>query len=203
MDRELRRLFGMIVRRDRSGVSDLIRVSPALARAALKEGASRQAAKSNFLTEIMHYVYGGDTSLHVAAATHWPEGVRLLLKAGADTASSNRHRQTPLHYACAGGPNLAGWRPVDQAAAIRALLDAGADPNVIAKGGVTPLHSAVRNRCALAVETLLRAGANPTSRNDSGSTPAHLAKVTSGRGGTGSAEAKAEQAKIIALLEAR
>jgi AcrR family transcriptional regulator len=201
MDKELRELFAAIVQRDGKQLAHLLKDNRELAQAALKVGASRADAKEFFSTEIMHYVYGGDTALHVAAAAHWPEGITALLKAGADFQAINRHKQTPLHYACAGGPGLADWNPAAQAAAIQVLLNAGADPNLTAKS-VAPLHSAVRNRCAFAVETLLKGGANPALKNKSGSTPADLAKVTSGRGGTGSAEAKAQQAKIIELLRA-
>ncbi len=200
MDLELRALFDVIVRRDRADLVHLLEGNPALARAALKVGASRQSEQAMFLTAIMHYVYAGDTALHVAAAAHWPEGVKLLLKSGADLTVRNRHGQTPLHYACAGGPNPGAWNPKAQAAAIQALLDAGADPDVTAKGGVTPLHTAVRNRCSLAVETLLQGGANPSLRTKRGSTSAHLATVPTGRSGSGSVQAKAEQARIIALL---
>jgi ankyrin repeat protein len=201
MDTQLRELIGVIVQRDGKRLARLLEDHPALSLAALDVGASRSASSEFFLNEIMHYVYGGDTALHVAAAAHWPEGVALLLKAGANLRAINRHMQTPLHYACAGGPGREGWNPKAQATVIRALLDGGADPNVTAKG-VAPLHSAVRNRCALAVETLLEGGANPKLKNKSGSTPAHLATVTSGRGGTGEVEAKAQQAKIVALLKA-
>ena len=202
MDTKLRELFAVIVRRDLKALSRQLKASPELALAALRTGASRAASKEFFLNEIMHYVYGGDTALHVAAAAHWPEGVMLLLKAGADLEARNRYWQRPLHYACSGGPGLPEWEPKNQAAAIQVLLDAGADLNASAKSEVTPLHTAVRNRCSLAVETLLKGGADATLRNKSGSTPAHLATVTSGRGGTGSAEAKAQQALIIALLKA-
>jgi ankyrin repeat protein len=58
----------------------------------------------------------------------------------------------------------------------------------------------VRNRCSAAVETLLGAGADPRRRNDSGSTPSDLAHWTTGRGGTGSDAAKAEQRIILELL---
>ena len=37
----------------------------------------------------------------------------------------------------------------------------------------------------------------------SGSTPIHLATLTTGRGGSGSAESKAQQAEIVRLLEER
>jgi hypothetical protein len=201
MDTQLRELFGVIVQRDVERLARLIADHPVLPRTALDVGASRSASTEFFLDEIKHYVYAGDTALHVAAAAHWPEGAALLLDAGADIKAVNRHAQTPLHYACAGGPGLKGWNPKAQAKVIQILLDAGAEPNVTAKG-VAPLHTAVRNRCALAVETLLAGGADPALENKSGSTPAHLATVTSGRGGTGDVEAKAQQAKIVELLKA-
>jgi hypothetical protein len=80
------------------------------------------------------------------------------------------------------------------------LVEAGADPNAAAAGGVAPLHRAVRNRCSAAVEALLRAGADPRLPNDRGATASDLAHWTTGRGGTGSEVAKAEQRIIIELL---
>jgi len=65
---------------------------------------------------------------------------------------------------------------------------------------VTPLHRAVRNRCAAAVKVLLDRGADPSRRNRNGSTPAQLAKLTTGRSGTGTPEAKAQQAEIVRML---
>jgi len=58
----------------------------------------------------------------------------------------------------------------------------------------------VRTRCAAAVRALLDGGADPRRTNKSGSTPLQLATHNTGRGGTGSAQAKAEQAQIIRLL---
>jgi hypothetical protein len=84
---------------------------------------------------------------------------------------------------------------------IRYLIAAGADPDATAAGGVTPLLRAVRNRCSAAVRALLDAGADPQQRNDHGSSALDLARLTTGRGGTGSPEAKAEQAEIIRILE--
>jgi ankyrin repeat protein len=80
------------------------------------------------------------------------------------------------------------------------LIDAGADPNCLAAGGVAPLHVAVRTRCAAAVRSLLEHGANPRASNDAGSTPLHLAVQTTGKSGSGTPEAKAQQSAIIRLL---
>jgi Ankyrin repeats (many copies) len=83
------------------------------------------------------------------------------------------------------------------------LIDVGADPDAVAAGGVTPLHRAVRNRCAAAVRALLDAGADPQRPNNNGSTAIMLARWTTGRPGSGSPEAKAEQDKILSILNAR
>src|SRR6185295_12277382 len=77
------------------------------------------------------------------------------------------------------------------------LLGAGADVNARDKNGATPLHRAVRTRCAAAVRVLLEAGANPRVRNKPGSTPFHLAVQNTGRGGSGTDEARAAQREII------
>jgi hypothetical protein len=61
----------------------------------------------------------------------------------------------------------------------------------------------VRNRCADAVRTLLEGGADPSRANNRGSTSLKLAMVTSGRGGAGSKEAKAQQVEIVRMLSAR
>jgi hypothetical protein len=53
------------------------------------------------------------------------------------------------------------------------------------------------------VQALLDAGADPSRANDNGSTAFMLTEHTTGRGGTGSPEAKAEQEKIIRLLRSR
>jgi hypothetical protein len=100
-----------------------------------------------------------------------------------------------------GGPGAGHWHPTQQHAIILCLVEAGADPNAKAAGGVTPLHRAVRNRCSAAVEALLSVGADPRLANDSGSIASDLAHWTTGRGGTGSPEAKAEQEIIIGLLD--
>jgi len=186
---------------DASKVATMIEAMPALARASVEVGATRQDAATYFLGEIGHYVYAGDTALHVAAAAHQPDLVRTLLEMGAGAGATNRRGAQPLHYAADGHPGSDAWDPAGQAAVVRALIAAGADPNATDKSGVTPLHRAVRTRSAAAVGALLDGGADARRTNRSGSTPMELATHTTGRGGSGSPEAKAQPALIVRLLE--
>jgi hypothetical protein len=178
----------------------LLAASPALASARMEVGATRHAAKAYYLDEIEHYMYAGDTALHVAAAAYQQQIVRKLIGAGADVRARNRHGAEPLHYAADGMPGSRAWNPRAQAATVACLIEAGADPNAIDNRGVTPLHRAVRTRCAAAVSALLNGGADARRKNNSGSTPMKLATNTTGRGGTGSLEAKAQQDEIVRLL---
>ncbi len=177
-----------------------IRSTPELARQPIREGATRRAPTDFFLAELQHHVYGGDTLLHVAAAAYATDVARALVAAGADVRARNRRGAEPLHYAADGGPTLRTWNPRAQARVVAFLIEAGADPNAVDKSGVAPLHRAVRTRCTGAVRALLEGGANPRSKNANGSTPLDLASTTTGRGGSGSPEAKKEQAAIAGLL---
>jgi Ankyrin repeats (many copies)/Ankyrin repeats (3 copies) len=151
-----------------------------------------------FETDIVHWIYVGDTALHLAAAGYRVEIIRLLLAAGADPNSNRNHRRgAPLHYAADGCLDNPAWNAKRQVEAIRCLLRAGADINAQDKNGATPLHRAVRTRSAAAVRCLLAAGCDFSVKNNSGSTPFHLAVQTTGRGGTGSENARLAQRQII------
>jgi len=199
-DTALMRLVRTIVAADNSTALDLLAASPLLARVHFQYGASRQAAKTYYIDTISHYVYAGDTALHLAAAAYRREIAQKLIALGADARASNRRGAEPLHYAADGLPGSPSWNPGAQAAIIACLIEAGADPNATDKSGVTPLHRAVRTRCAAAVEALLEGGADPRLKNRSGSTPMLLATQNTGRGGSGSREAKAQQEQIVKLL---
>jgi ankyrin repeat protein len=155
-----------------------------------------------FVAECHAQVYEGDTALHAAAFAYDVETARDLVARGADIRARNRRGGQPLHAAVIGVPGSANWNPARQRAVVEYLLAAGADPNAGAKDGVTPLHRAIRNRCSAAVDALLRAGADPRLANEHGSPPSDLARWTTGRGGTGSEAARAEQRAIIELLDA-
>jgi len=163
--------------------------------------ATRQSAKENFVAEVGRYIYRGDSALHFAAAAHNAEMIFRLIELGADVRANNRLGDEALHSAATGSPGSERWNPEAQSDAIRALVEAGADPNAENKMGVSPLHKAVRARCAAAVRTLLACGSDAALKNKRGSDAKLLAQLTTGRGGSGSAEAKAEQGKILRLLE--
>jgi ankyrin repeat protein len=186
---------------DRDEAARLLAASPALARAGLAHGATRQGADAYFLERIRKHIYAGDTALHIAAAAYWKEFAQELVAAGAGLRARNRRGAEPLHAAAVGGPGSATWNPAAQAATIAWLIGAGADPNAVDMDGVTPLHRAVRTRCAAAVAALLAGGADAGRRNRSGSTPLGLAGLSTGRSGSGSADAKAQQQEIVYLLE--
>jgi ankyrin repeat protein len=193
-------LIRAIIAGNSAQVAELLAQSPGLARQSLGNGATRQNAKDHFFGEIGHYFYAGDTPLHAAAAGHRKAIAELLIQTGADVAAKNRRGATSLHYAADGNPIAARWNQAAQVETIACLLDAGADANAFDKSGVAPLHRAVRQRCAGAVEVLLRKGANVRLKNKSGSTPLHLAAQNTGRGGSGSPEAKGLQKQIIEIL---
>lgn len=173
------------------------------ARELLKKDASLTTATARaprLEMKLPHWIYAGDSALHVAAAGYRTEIADLLLNAGADCRAAKNHRQSqPLHYAADGGPGSKS-RAKRQVQMIKLLLDSGADIHARDKNGATPLHRAVRNRCANAVKFLLDAGADATLRNKPGSTPFHLAVQNTGRGGSGLEVARAAQREIIQTL---
>ena len=182
-------LVRAIVADDAATASRLLATSGSLATAQAGEGATRAAAPDYYLAEIGHYLYAGDTALHIAAAGYRLPIVRQLITMGADVGARNRRGAQPLHYADA------------QAATVTCLIQAGADPNATDKSGVAPLHRAVRTRSAAAVQALLDGGADAGRTNKTGSTPMQLATWTTGRGGSGSPESRAQQEEIVRLLQ--
>jgi ankyrin repeat protein len=192
----LKSLLQAVVDDDRPAVEKLLRVDPGLA-------AARVGEERLYNTKIFHWLYLGDTPLHLAAAGYRAEIVSLLLAASADPNAASRRGAGPLHYAADGFNTGPAGDPDRQAATIRRLLDAGAAINAPDKNGATPLHRAVRTRAAAAVRYLLEAGADPKLKNNSGSTPFHLAVQGTGRGGSGATEARHSQQQIINEFLAR
>jgi ankyrin repeat protein len=186
----------LVVNGENDEVSRRLAANPSFASAPAEVGAARLGAPDYFFSEIAHYLYAGDTALHMAAAAFRRPVAELLVAHGADCRARNRRGAQPLHYAA----DANRWNPTAQAETIEYLLSVGADPNALDKSGVAPLHRAVRTRSLPAVRALLDGGANPRSPNKAGSTPLHLAVQTTGRGGSGSEGARQQQKGIIKLL---
>jgi hypothetical protein len=193
-------LMQAIVRNDVSEVAMHLENSPSLARESLLHGATREVAADFFFEEIHHYLYAGDTPLHAAAAGYRNDIARMLVNDGANVTFRNRRGAEPLHYAADGSPGSRNWNPQAQAAMIHLLVQNGANPNALDRSGVAPLHRAVRQRCPSAVEALLKNSASVKLKNKSGTTPLRLAVLATGRGGSGTPEAKICQQQIIELL---
>ncbi len=191
-----------IAKGEESHVRRSLRDEPELAAMAIERDASRTDPAPPVLQQLSCYLYQGDTALHIAAAADRPAVAALLLGLGADVDARNRRGATSLHHAASGSPARPEYDPQAQSDTITLLLTAGADVEAINMDGTTPLHRAIRARCSAAVEVLLDAGASPIRTNGHGSTPLQIAQHASGRGGTGRAVAKAEQAAIIRLLSA-
>jgi ankyrin repeat protein len=142
-------ILAAILDDDQPRVRQLLKADPGLA-TCLIDSARLYESK------IVHWICIGDTALHLAAAGHRVELVRLLLAAGADPNSATNHRRSgPLHYAADGYINGPDWNAKRQVKTIQCLLDAGAKINAQDKNGAAPLHRAVRTRCAAAVKCLL------------------------------------------------
>jgi len=177
-------------------VSRRLTDTPALATTSSEVGATRQGVFNFFIADIHHYFYRGDTALHMAAAAFRRPVAQLLVAHGANCRARNRRGAEPLHYAA----DANHWNPAAQAETIEYLTSVGANPNTVDGSGVAPLHRAVRTRSLAAVRALVDAGADPRQPNKAGSTPLHLAVQPTGRGGSGSQEARQQQIGIISLL---
>src|SRR5258708_2260427 len=108
-------------------VSRRLARSPALATTASGVGATRQGASTFFYAEIAHYLYAGDTALHMAAAAFRRRIAELLIEHGADCRAKNRRGAEPLHYAADGNR----WDPSAQAETIELLVSVCADPKAL------------------------------------------------------------------------
>ena len=185
-----------VVAGDVADVNRHLAADPTLATTASPVGAERQDASDYFFARIAHYLYRGDTALHMAAAAFQRPIAELLVTHGASCRARNRRGAEPLHYAA----DAHHWQPDTEAEVITYLVSAGADPNALDGSGTAPLHRTVRTRSLPAVRALIDAGANPALRNGRGSTPLHLAVQTTGKSGSGLPLARAQQAGIIRFL---
>src|SRR5215468_3578265 len=144
----MNKIFAAIINDDMSAVKRLLQADPGLATRLVRE-------EKLCNSRIFHWIYVGDTALHLAAAGYRVEIVRLLLAAGADpNAAKNRRKSSPLHYAADGFITCPAWDAKKQVETIQCLLHARADIHLQDMNGATPLHRAVRTRCVAAVRFL-------------------------------------------------
>jgi ankyrin repeat protein len=171
--------------------NDPSRITPA--------AAAQRMDEDLLVAEVPHWLYRGDTPLHLAAAGLRYAAARALLAAGTPVNAVNRRGATALHYACDPRPLSPTWDPDAQRRIIELLVSGGATVDLPDRGGVTPLHRAVRARSPAAVAALLSAGADPrAATGKAGSTPLHLAVAPTGAGGT--AGAGELQLEIVRML---
>jgi ankyrin repeat protein len=152
-DTALLGLFGAIASGNHLEATRRIRSAPDLATRSIRIGASRQDPKTYFLVAIHHYVYAGDTALHVAAASLQRDVAESLVVHGAPVRARNRRGAEPLHYAADWGPEVGEWSGDAQRKLIAYLINVGANPDAVDNSGVAPLHRAVRNRSSAAVDS--------------------------------------------------
>src|SRR6476646_7229844 len=110
--------FRSVAAGDLDAVTRQVAAAPALATTPTKVGATRQGASDFFLRDIAHYVYAGDTALHIAAAAFHRPVAALLIDHGADCRARNRRGAEPLHYAA----DANHWNPTAQAETIEYLV---------------------------------------------------------------------------------
>jgi hypothetical protein len=178
--------FRAILNDERPTVRRLLKAEPELA-------LGRVNAARLYQSKIHHWIYVGDSPLHLAAAGYRVELVQLLLDAGADPNGATNHRRSgALHYAADGYVNGPDWNAKRQVQTLQRLLDAGAEINAQDKNGAAPLHRAVRTRCAAAVKYLLVRGSDATLKNKPVH-PFHLAVQDTGRGRSGQVAGRAKE----------
>lgn len=116
-----------------------------------------------------------DAALDSARSNDNPEGVMMLLEAGADPLTVNEIGQSPF-YASLNGD-------ADQADIIAAMLRfGGIDPNApVGPRNGLPLHLALSDNKAGTIKALLDAGANPNLQDELGRHP--LQSVSFGKSG--------------------
>jgi len=135
-------LVRAVIAGDGALVGHLLAASPALTTMTYGDGTHRHSAKEYILEEVGHYVYVGDSALHIAAAAYKCHIALALIAAGANVRARNRRGAEPLHYAADGVPASRAWNPDAQTETITGLIREGADPNAVD-------NSAVWRRCTV------------------------------------------------------
>lgn len=150
---------------------------------------------------IIHWIYTGDTILHVLAAAHRFTRIKFADRYKSIVNDNrNRRKATPLHYAADAIVDSDYYNSVYQRNTIKNLVRLGAAVNALDANGATPLMRAVRCRSYVAVVALVEMGAAINGSDKI--VLLKLARVAAGRGFSGMVKAKVNQQKIISYLSA-
>src|SRR3954469_14257529 len=84
--------------------------------------ATKRATRDVLADSIPHWLYVGDTPLHLAAAALQLASVEVILGANACPTAGNRRGATPLHYAFDPRPDSPGSGASAEQAAVIELL---------------------------------------------------------------------------------
>jgi ankyrin repeat protein len=148
---------------------------------------------------ISHWMYTGDTAMHLLCAAKQIEGINQLIDNGCGiNTNNNRRKSTPLHYACEYIFEQDVYDQEQQEKLILKLIELGANINAEDKNGNTPLMTAIRSRALKAVQVLNTL--NPILKTE------HLDKIermlnsNTGRGGVSCEQAKANLIEIKKLM---
>lgn len=126
-----------------------------------------QAMLSEPDCDVHHRSNGGQTPLHIAAASFMPGIVALLIAKGADPNALDDRGRTPLMIAAKVGDDRAAEQ----------LLKRGANPNLVTRQmRWTALMWAARYRRTAVLKRLLANGAEPEIRDKNGHTAADTAR---------------------------
>jgi uncharacterized protein len=134
----------------------------------MKRALGLSLAAALMLTGFLHAA-PSSTPVADAAMKGDRDGVRALLKQGADVGAAHGDGMTALHWAAERG----------DADLAEMLVYAGANVGAVTRiGQYTPLHLAAKAASAPVVQALLKAGASVAARTtNSGVTPLHLAAL--------------------------
>jgi len=108
-------------------------------------------------------VFAGHTALQAASQNGHLEGLRLLLRAGADLELEDKDGDQAVHHAAFG----------DEPGVMEVLAAAGADLNARNKRRQTALHIAVNKGHVGVVKVLLSLSCHPSLQDSEGDTPLH------------------------------
>src|SRR5262249_11224825 len=144
-------IFEAVLESDEA-VAQLLRISPDLSQA--------RVGQDHLVETIPHWLYVGDTPLHLAAAALRTGAAKLLLESGANAHAAIGRGRSWLSSASETRRNSGvTFDPAQHGEVIELAVQHGAIAEQVDDAGASALHRAVRARSPPAVRQLLKAGA--------------------------------------------